>query len=102
MPEYAIPSVDSLPKEGEASRRRIVVVTNPVSRSLEYMGPLQVFDEATIFLEYSGRPDLSYQIEVVSTGAGPIYERKGLSIEAPNPLLPIARKDRHAAVSGGG
>jgi transcriptional regulator GlxA family with amidase domain len=61
----------------------VVVVTNPSAGSLEYMGPLQVFDEARLFLEHSGRPDLAYDIEVVTTGEGPIYRRRGLSITAP-------------------
>ncbi len=82
MPEYQLPTVDRLPSQ---SQRRIVLVTNPAARSLEYMGPLQVFDEARIFLEHSGHPDLAYQIEVVSTGEGALYERKGFSIEAPTP-----------------
>jgi transcriptional regulator GlxA family with amidase domain len=46
---------------------------------------MQVFDEARLFLEYYGRSDLAYRIEVVTTGAGPIYERKGLSITAAVP-----------------
>ena len=72
MPEYSIPAVESLPDDNGGPRRRIVVVTNPSARSLEYMGPLQVFDEAKLFLEYSGRPDLAYDIEVVTTAAGTI------------------------------
>lgn len=85
MPKYNIPIVENLPKAREASFRRIVLVTNPMARSLEYMGPLQVFDEANFFLDYSGRSDLAYEVEVVSTGSGPIYDRKGLSISAPTP-----------------
>ncbi len=85
MPEYNIPTVTSLPDGDEAKRRRIVLVTNPSSRSLEFMGPMQVFDEAKLFLDHSGRPDLAYQIEIVTTGSGPIYERKGLSISAAKP-----------------
>jgi transcriptional regulator GlxA family with amidase domain len=49
------------------------------------MGPLQVFDEARLFLEYSGRPELAYEIEFVTTGTGAIYDRKGLSISARTP-----------------
>jgi transcriptional regulator GlxA family with amidase domain len=85
MPEYSIPAVESLPDEKGSARRRIVVVTNPSARSLEYMGPLQVFDEAILFLKYSGRPDLAYDIEFVTTEAGTIYDRKGLSISAQTP-----------------
>ena len=83
MPEYRIPIVDFLPAPEDAVRRRIVFVTNPKARSLEYFGPLQVFDEVRIFLEYAQRSDLMYQIEVVSTESGPVYERRGFSIEAP-------------------
>ncbi len=84
MPVYKIPKVEHLPPPG-TPRKRIVFVTNPNARSLEYFGPLQVFDEARIFFEYEKRLDLAYQIEVVSTGSGPLYERKGFSIEAPVP-----------------
>ena len=83
MPEYRIPSISSLPAPEDAVRRRIVFVTNPNSRSLEYFGPLQVFDEVRIFLEHAGRTDLAYQIEFVSTESGPLYQRRGFSIEAP-------------------
>lgn len=85
MPDYEIPTVRDLPEAGEGGARRIVVVTNPRARSLEYMGPLQVFDEANLFLDHSGRSDLKYEVEVVSTGTGPIYDCKGLSISAPTP-----------------
>lgn len=85
MPEYQIPSVRDLPGPDEAIRRRIVVVTNPNAGSLEYMGPLQVFDEARLFLDVYGRPDLAYHVEMVSTGGPALYERKGFSITAPTP-----------------
>ena len=85
MPEYDIPIVRDLPGAADAGPRRVVVVVNPVAGSLEYMGPLQVFDEARIFLDYSGRSELAYEVEVVSTGTGPIYNRKGFSISAPTP-----------------
>ena len=85
MPEYCIPAVASLPPPGAAPRRRVVVVTNPSARSLEYMGPMQVFDEAKLFLEYAGRSDIAYSIEIVSTAPGPIYDRKGFSIRATTP-----------------
>lgn len=84
MPVYKIPKVEHLPPLG-TPRKRIVFVANPNSRSLEYFGPLQVFDEARIFFDYEDRLDLAYEIEVVSTGSGPLYERKGFSIEAPIP-----------------
>lgn len=85
MPEYRLPAIRSLPRPGAVPRRRIVLVTNQSAGSLEYMGPLQVFDEARIFLDYSGRLDLAYQVEVVSCGSGPVYQRKGFTIAAPTP-----------------
>jgi transcriptional regulator GlxA family with amidase domain len=85
MPTYDIPVVKDLPDSAAGKRRRIVVVTNPNAGSLEYMGPLQVFDEARLFLEHSGRADLAYDIEVVSTGTAAIYDRKGFSISANTP-----------------
>lgn len=89
MPEYDIPTVRDLPRAGDPASRRVVVVTNPRAGSLEYMGPLQVFDEARIFLDYSGRSDLAYDVEVVSTGTGPIYDRKGFTISAPTPYYRV-------------
>jgi len=85
MPEYEVPIVRDLPEADDPASRRIVIVVNPRAGSLEYMGPLQVFDEAKFFLDYSGRSDLNYEIEVVSTGTSPIYDRKGFSISAPTP-----------------
>lgn len=85
MPEYRIPAVTDLPDTSGGTRRRIVIVTNPSAGSLEYMGPVQVFDEARLFLEYVGRADLAYRIEFVTTGTGALYERKGLSITAATP-----------------
>ena len=84
MPVYKIPNIQHLPPKG-TPRKRVVFVTNPESRSLEYFGPLQVFDEARIFFDYENRLDLAYEVEVVSMGTGPLYERKGFSIEAPIP-----------------
>lgn len=87
MPKYEIPVVSDLPpkRPGNSARRRVVIVTNPRAASLEYMGPMQVFDEAGLFLEHSDRPDLAYRVEIVTTQAGHIYNRKGLSISADVP-----------------
>lgn len=87
MPEYLVPTAQNLPpkRPGSSGRRRIVLVTNPRAASLEYMGPLQVFDEARLFLEAAGRPDLNYAVEIVTTRPGSVYTRKGFSIEAQTP-----------------
>ena len=85
MPEYRIPSIQKLLPERSGPRRRVVFVTNQSARSLEYMGPMQVFDEVRIFLDYAGRLDLAYEVEVVSRGTGAVYERKGFTLSAPTP-----------------
>ncbi len=85
MPEYRLPGIESVSKGKDATPRRIVFVVNPAGRSLEYMGPMQVFDETNYFFESSNRLDLRYRVEFVSTGEGPVFETKGLSIAAPTP-----------------
>lgn len=82
MPEYQLPVLRDLPPRGQGKRRRVVFVTTRSASSLEYLGVMQVFDEVRIFLDHAGRPDLAYEIEIVSRGTGPIYERKGFAIEA--------------------
>lgn len=83
MPQYDLPGAEALPPD--LRQRRVVFVTNARARSLEYMGPLQVLDEARIFLETWGRPELAYRVEFVSAGEGPLYQRKGFSIDAAMP-----------------
>jgi transcriptional regulator GlxA family with amidase domain len=85
MPEYRLPGIESVTRSEDSTGRRIVFVVNPAGRSLEYMGPVQVFDETNYFFASSGRPDLRYRVEFVSTGVGPVFETKGLSIAAPIP-----------------
>lgn len=81
MPTYTIPTIGALPKrQPRGGRRRVVIVTNPGTNSLEYTGPLQVFAEANFFLGRSGRPDLGYDIEFTSSAAGTIYDDNGLKI----------------------
>lgn len=84
MPQYIAPIVEDLPpkRPGTSCRKRIVIVTNPHTRSLEYMGPLQVFDETKWFFDAAGRSDLGYDVEFVTFDEGPLYERKGFSIQA--------------------
>ena len=81
MPKYHVPVVRDLPPEG-TPRRRVVFVTNQNSGTIDYMGTMQVFHEASFFAKDSGRPDLGYDVEVVSRGTGAIFERKGLTISA--------------------
>ncbi len=80
MPLYRVPTLQT-PLDLEETPRRVVIVTNRASSSLEYISFLQVFAETTFFLEQSGYCP-AYEVEVVSRGKGCIYERNGLSITA--------------------
>jgi transcriptional regulator GlxA family with amidase domain len=81
MPEYTLPEIKQLTSKG---RRRVVVLVNRHAFSLEYVGPIQVFGEANWMLENSGR-DEGYDIEVVATEPGTVYEVKGLEVTASQP-----------------
>jgi len=87
MPHYTIPKVKDLPPNTDdvPKRRRVVIVTNLGAQTLEYIGPMQVFHEANYFLEHSGRPDLGYDVEVVTTQPGAVYEVNGLKIVVDKP-----------------
>jgi transcriptional regulator GlxA family with amidase domain len=87
MPEYSIPDPPKLVlgRSRGKGRQRFVVVTHLGANSLEYMGPIQVLEEANFFLERMGRSDLCYDVEVVSTQTGVVYETKGLKVVADTP-----------------
>ena len=82
MPRYDLPPpvAYTASERAELKSRRIVFVVNPRSESLEYMGPLQVFAEANFFFTRWNKPELCYDIEVVSMDAAPVYEEYGLTI----------------------
>jgi len=84
MPEYSIPDPPELvlDRRRGKGRQRFVFVTHLGANSLEYLGPIQVLEEANFFLKRMGRSDLCYDIEVVSTQTGTVYETKGLKIIA--------------------
>ena len=42
-------------------------------------------NEARLFLDHCGRSDLAYRVELVTTGAGPLYERKGFVLSGEEP-----------------
>ena len=87
MPNYTISKIEDLPRstKGESGRKRIVIVTNLGAHSLEYMGPMQVFQEANYLLSLSGRTDLGYDVEVATTKPGTAYELKGFRIVVDRP-----------------
>ena len=92
MPKYIIPKVKDLPpkRRGLSGRKRVVVVTHKGSGTLEYIGPIQALEEANFFLDFSGRADLGYDIEVVTTKSGPLFELKGLKIVADRPYYEVS------------
>lgn len=80
MPHYQVPTLQTaLNRDGFP--RRVVIVTNHASSSLEYIDFIRTFSETTFFLEQAGQPP-AYQVEVVSRGKGTIYNVQGLSIVA--------------------
>ena len=87
MPQYAISKIEGLPRstKGESRRKRIVIVTNLGAHSLEYIGPIQVFQEANWLLSLSGRTDLGYDVEVATTKPGTAYELTGFRIVVDRP-----------------
>ncbi|MFC3613215.1 GlxA family transcriptional regulator [Lutimaribacter marinistellae] len=78
MPTYSVPKLRHL-SQRVRSPKRIVIVTNAASDSLEYIGLLQVFAEVRFFLRESGYAQ-AYSVEIVSRGTGQIYACEGLSI----------------------
>jgi transcriptional regulator GlxA family with amidase domain len=80
-PEYRFPKVSRLPplRAGER-RRRVVFVASRHTHPLELIGPMNVFRVANFVLEHSGRSDLGYDIEVVASRAGLMYQLNGLKI----------------------
>ena len=81
MPKFDFPPVDSLlvaPRRKQ--KRRVLFVTMPDGDPFDLIGPMTVLREANYFINAVGRPDLSYDFEVVSNQAGVIFEVDGLKM----------------------
>ncbi len=78
------PSVgEPIPIDPEATRRRVVAVSIPGSDPLELVGPLEVLSAANYILREAGsRPELGYDVEVVSSARGTLYAWPGLKLVA--------------------
>ena len=63
-------------------RKRIVIVAGRCADPVELTRPLNVFQIANQVLAISGKPELGYDLEIVSSIAGTIYEATGLKITA--------------------
>lgn len=81
MLEFTVPTLTMLPEFKESEkRRRVVLVTVPDGDPFDLIGPLTVLRDTNWQLESSGRPDLGYDIEVVTNTPGSIFEAHGMSI----------------------
>ena len=61
----------------------------PGGDPFDLIGPMAVLREANFYLEWSGRPDLVYDYEVVSNQPGTVFETEGLSIVVDKPCYDI-------------
>jgi len=81
MLKVDIPKVDSIQATPRhAGRRRVVLVAMPDGDPFDLVGPLAVLREANLFLESSGRADLAYVYEVVSSVPGTVFETDGFRL----------------------
>src|SRR5262245_45837380 len=81
MLEFDAPTVESLrgsPRNGD--KRRFVLVTMPGGDPFDLFGAMAMVREANFYLEWSGRPDLVYDYEVVSNQPGTVFEAEGLRV----------------------
>jgi transcriptional regulator GlxA family with amidase domain len=78
MLEFSVPKIttlSSIPKSRR--RRRVVFVTMPDGDPFDLIGPMTVLNDTNWQLENSGRPDLGYDIEVVTNKIGTVYHANG-------------------------
>ncbi len=86
LPEYRFPEISRLPSlRADERRRRVVIVASREPNPLEMVGPMNVLKLANWVFEHSGRPELGYDLEVVASRAGVIFEMDGLKIVADKP-----------------
>jgi transcriptional regulator GlxA family with amidase domain len=86
-----VESLSAIPRD--EGKRRFVFVTMPGSDPFDLIGPMAVVREANFFLEWSGRPDLVYDYEVVCNQPGAVFEAEGLRIVVDKPCYEIRRGD---------
>lgn len=81
MVDYTFKPIESLKNIVDRNgRKRVVLIAIPQALPMELAGPIQVFQYANFFLELSGRSDLGYDIEVVTTKSGTVFEVNGLQM----------------------
>jgi transcriptional regulator GlxA family with amidase domain len=78
MLEFTVPKIHSLSSIPQSTgRRRVVFVTMPNGDPFDLIGPMTVLHDADWQLANSGRPDLGYDVEVVTNEPGTIYQVNG-------------------------
>ena len=86
LPQPYLPPATSIPViPVDKRRKRVVFVVSRCADPLEMTGPLNVFQIANAVLAISGRPEMGYDLEVVSSTARAIYKTVGLTITADRP-----------------
>jgi transcriptional regulator GlxA family with amidase domain len=86
LPEYRFPRLTRLPERRADHRRpRVVIVASREPNPLELVGPMNVLKLTNWVFEHSGRPDLGYDLEVVASQPGTVFEVDGLRIVAEKP-----------------
>ena len=88
--EFSAPKVKNI-RSSRAStrRRRMVFVTVPGGDPFDLIGPMMVLLDTNWQLDNSGRPDLGYDIVVVSNEPGAVFRANGLRIEVDNACYDI-------------
>jgi len=81
LPEYLFLPPTHIPNlPADELRKRVVLVASQNSFPLDLIGPMDVLYVTNLVLELSGRPDMGYDIEVISSQKGSVFERNGLKI----------------------
>jgi transcriptional regulator GlxA family with amidase domain len=91
LPKFLIPPASYIPNLPEPERRkRVVLVASLCAEPLELIGPMNVFRLANMVLDLSGRRDMGYDLEVVSSHLGEIFEMDGLKISTDKPYQELS------------
>lgn len=87
MAAFCTPPISAIPsfEDDSAKRRRVIAVAVPGSEPLELIGPIDVLLNANFVLTNEGRPDLGYDVEIVTTKPGSVFEYNGLRLVADRP-----------------
>ncbi len=88
LPQPYLPPAAFVPELPTTERRkRVVIVASRCADPIELAGPLNVFQIANLVLAISGKPEMGYDLEIVSSMAGVIYQTAGLKITADKPYF---------------